>query len=335
MGFEEGYWRPWGLARRLLGPLRNKDASFLAQRPAGPRVRTPFFARRTHASGRKLLLLLLLLLPSIARYSNAMDACLHAGRDVQGGTSGSGDDGGGGGGGGQQLPEGCGGCEKNFVATFWGGVAHVIHVPEHPQQWGCCSTSRASTLGTASSSATCPSTSSIDCSICHPASMAFEMEWSYDFCLACDRQTTEGAAYCSQACRLRDVEKGGPTEPTTPCSTSHPSSSSTSTAWTTTQNAPSGFYLPPAVNFAAYKTTTSPLYSPTDGTHFSRSAPTYVQSGSEKRLSPSSSRSSLSSISSSPATPTQGLSDQALLELRGYANSFDQVRDMKRRMTLF
>ena len=36
--------------------------------------------------------------------------------------------------------------------------------------------------------------------------MASNMDWSPDYCLSCDRQT-EGGAYCSQACRLADLEK--------------------------------------------------------------------------------------------------------------------------------
>jgi len=32
-----------------------------------------------------------------------------------------------------------------------------------------------------------------------------ESAWSLDFCLACDKQTSEGGAYCSQACRAADL----------------------------------------------------------------------------------------------------------------------------------
>jgi hypothetical protein len=167
--------------------------------------------------------------------------------------------------------------------------------------------------------------------------MATEMDWSHDFCLSCDRQIAEGA-YCSQACRLADLEKAGTSEPATPMNFS---SSASSTA-SYTSSSP-GFCLPPAVNFAAYKTTTrldspptSPnYYSVAPGSHSYQPASTTASGYSsppKRSLTPSSSRSSLSSVSSSQ--PTQGLSIKAANELRGYVSSFDQVRDLKRRLTL-
>ncbi|KAF2840607.1 hypothetical protein M501DRAFT_931051 [Patellaria atrata CBS 101060] len=168
--------------------------------------------------------------------------------------------------------------------------------------------------------------------------MASDMDWSHDFCLYCDKQIAEGA-YCSQACRLTDLEKAGTSEPASPYnfpSTSAPSS------WTSTGNH-SGFYLPPAVNFAAYKMPSrhdSPPTSPTSSTSSSRnpyfsqpaSSSTTQNQQSKRGLTPSSSRSSLSSMSSN--TTVHGLSAKAINELRGYASSFDQVRDMKRRLTV-
>lgn len=35
------------------------------------------------------------------------------------------------------------------------------------------------------------------------------MEWSLDYCLVCDRQTV-GGAYCSQACRLAELDQLSP-----------------------------------------------------------------------------------------------------------------------------
>jgi hypothetical protein len=52
-----------------------------------------------------------------------------------------------------------------------------------------------------------------------------------------------------------------------------------------------------------------------------------------RTLNASSSRSSLSSVSSAQSN-NSGISDQALSQLQGYANSFDHVRDWKRRVTL-
>ncbi|KAJ4294646.1 hypothetical protein N0V90_008337 [Kalmusia sp. IMI 367209] len=165
------------------------------------------------------------------------------------------------------------------------------------------------------------------------------MEWSPDFCLSCDRQIAEGGAYCSQACRLADLEKASNAGPQTP---SQLSSSASSTGSST-----NGFYLPPAVNFSAYKTPTpsrgfdtSYHYYPTNnGSYFapaasasSRTSQSQSQSQSQQQqrqrqqqrsLTPSSSRSSLASATSQPT----GISAQAASQLNYY------VREYKRRMT--
>jgi hypothetical protein len=164
------------------------------------------------------------------------------------------------------------------------------------------------------------------------------MDWSPDFCLSCDRQLAEGGAYCSQACRLADLEKAGTTEPHTPSQLSSSASSASSA---------NGFYLPPAVNFSAYKTPSpsrgfdaSPstpyyyYYPASNGSYFAPSTPTasrYQQQQQQPRsLTPSSSRSSLAS-NVSQSTP--GISAHAASQLDSYVRSFDQVRQMKRRLT--
>jgi len=173
--------------------------------------------------------------------------------------------------------------------------------------------------------------------------MSAEMDWSHDFCLYCDRQTTE-SIYCSQACRLADLEKAGSTEPVSPLSFASSPEAAQWVPWAS--GATSGFHLPPAVNFATYKAatrTSSPPASPRSSstinasyfqsTSSQASSSTWAQSSSPThRLSPSSSRSSLASVSGSPST--QRLSDHALSQLRAYGDSFDQVRDLKRRLTL-
>jgi hypothetical protein len=174
--------------------------------------------------------------------------------------------------------------------------------------------------------------------------MSTEMDWSHDFCLYCDRQTTEGI-YCSQACRLADLEKAGNTEPVSPLSFA--SSSPDAAQWAPwASGATSGLHLPQATVFGTYTSATqtssppaSPRYSSTINQSYFQSMPaqasnsTWAQSSaSPHRLSPSSSRSSLSSVSASPTT--KRLSDQALSQLRAYGNSFDQIRDLKRRVTL-
>ncbi|KAI9820160.1 MAG: hypothetical protein M1826_000954 [Phylliscum demangeonii] len=85
------------------------------------------------------------------------------------------------------------------------------------------------------------------------------MAWSLDFCLACDRQTT-GAFYCSQACRLTDLDRasscasGSGSAPGSPGAAPAPDlrpcgreSSAAASSWIV------GFQLPPPVEFGAYR----------------------------------------------------------------------------------
>ncbi|CAI6338621.1 unnamed protein product [Periconia digitata] len=183
--------------------------------------------------------------------------------------------------------------------------------------------------------------------------MSSQMEWSPDFCLNCDCQMPEGGAYCSQACRLYDLEKGS-TDPRTP---SQLSSSASSTA------SSNGFYLPPAVNFSAYKASSSSRgfdmgysshqnYYPTNNGHYfvpathSRQQPQQQpqqpqyyqyqqhhhqqQQQQPRSLTPSSSRSSLASTQSQT---TSGISAHAANQLNHYVRQFDQTREVKRRLT--
>jgi hypothetical protein len=164
--------------------------------------------------------------------------------------------------------------------------------------------------------------------------MASQMEWSHEYCLFCDRQIAEGGAYCSQACRLADLEKAGPKVPSNLSSSASSSSSSTSGH---------AFYLPPAVNFSALKTSSSSrgfdlgpsahqqyyYHSTTNGSYFAPSAPATTGQQQQRSLTPSSSRSSLASAASQ--STTNGISYQAAQQLNGYVRSFDQVRDMRRR----
>ena len=164
-----------------------------------------------------------------------------------------------------------------------------------------------------------------------------DSKWSPDYCLACDRQTS-GGAYCSQACRLADLETAScgsePSSPTTPA---------LSPFWACTNpSTGSGFYLQPAFDFAAYRPSTitpsqaaqreaSAAQMPRFTTSFQTVTPSIPFSSSNRVLTPSSSRTSLSSISSN-ASAAGYLSVQARTELRSYSNSFDVIRNWKRRM---
>jgi len=179
--------------------------------------------------------------------------------------------------------------------------------------------------------------------------MASQMEWSHDFCLFCDRQIS-GGAYCSQACRVGDLEKaaGGLPSPVSPVTRS--SMSSASSSWSAAQgmHSGSGLALPPPINFAAYRNSNRSESTPSSPQHYTPRGPVYFQhsgtgsgsrqsshsasSSSKSGLTPSSSRASLSSLTTSAAS-SQGLSDQAASQLRGYSDAFDQVREMRRRMT--
>ena len=152
-------------------------------------------------------------------------------------------------------------------------------------------------------------------------SMTSQMEWSHDFCLSCDRQM-EGGTYCSQACRLADLEKAGQQQPALSSSASSTSSSN------------NGFYLPPAVNFSQYKgpsTSRGFDMGPSNAYHYYSAANgSYVAppTAGQRSLTPSSSRSSLSSNSS---TTQSGITAQAASQLNNYVRSFDQTREQKRR----
>lgn len=174
------------------------------------------------------------------------------------------------------------------------------------------------------------------------------LDWSPDFCLSCDRQSATGGAYCSQSCRLADLERasGGSSAASSP--------QASPTCWTAPNPQGNGFYLPPPLNFSAIsgRQTSSASSSPR-GSISSSSSPVsaayplaqqptqypytsgnYTQSGQTSSLSSSPSRTSISSMHSTSQQDSGYLSDKARNELRDYASSFDLVRDWKRRMTV-
>ncbi|OAX80082.1 hypothetical protein ACJ72_05591 [Emergomyces africanus] len=174
--------------------------------------------------------------------------------------------------------------------------------------------------------------------------------WSLDFCLVCDRQTL-GGAYCSQACRLAEMDGCAPagSEPSSPTTAPVTTTTTTTTSlrsnpWATQrvegqqqqlQQQPSVLHLGPAIDFGAYK---FPSSSPTQHqttqqhNHPFMSTPSLPSSSFRRGLTPSSSQTSLSSLRSVSST-TSTLSGQARSELENYAGSFDKVRDWKRRRT--
>jgi hypothetical protein len=182
--------------------------------------------------------------------------------------------------------------------------------------------------------------------------MTSETDWSLDYCLYCDKQTL-GGLYCSQTCRLADLENSEST-PTSPgLAVESDSLWGINAASFDFQSSKSSrqFDLPPPFNFDKYRSSNSsklesPPLSPrspgagsqqTEPLKPTRPTPTYRSNSaypqtSKRSLNPSSSRSSLSSFTSTGST--QGLSEQAISQLQNYSNSFDHTRDWKRRVTL-
>jgi hypothetical protein len=163
--------------------------------------------------------------------------------------------------------------------------------------------------------------------------MSFDMDWSPDFCLACDKQT-DGNVYCSEACRLAEYEKAASG---TGSAASSPISPRGLGSWPATRSAHNGFYMEPAYNFSKaqpYGTTPSPRTADFFQLARPRSSPTSFSSRAV--LTPSSSQSSLfsmqSSTSSTSSEPAQ-LSDESRKALRAYASSFDQSRYSRRQST--
>ena len=158
--------------------------------------------------------------------------------------------------------------------------------------------------------------------------MTVEIEWSFDYCLACDRQTA-GGAYCCQTCRLADLE-------TSSCG-SEPVSPSTAGVF----SPPKGSSLNQSPSFDSVAHRRLNCYAPSlppraqasqPITYFSAQTVATNATPANRVLSPSSSHSSLSSTSSKSSQSCH-LSAQARTELRGYSNSFDLIRNWRRRMT--
>lgn len=164
------------------------------------------------------------------------------------------------------------------------------------------------------------------------------MDWSPDYCLSCDRQISQSGhgAYCSQSCRLADLERAS-------CNSGSSSPQTAPVSSWQNSNTGAAFYLPPPYIFPAMsrRQSGSPAASPAPRSPLSSTPPPNHYSTSPyannrtSQLYTSPSRTSLSSLNSyngqqEPAV----LSDKVKSELRDYASSFDHVRDWKRRMTV-
>ena len=148
-------------------------------------------------------------------------------------------------------------------------------------------------------------------------STTMESVWFHDYCLACDRLTS-GGAYCSQSCRLADLESSSAwtTPQASPSTSNFPPNSSSTTA--------PGFYLTPAIDWGAYRT----QHTATQLSYCSNTSA--IKSNTDKKtLTPSSSQSSLASAHSASSS-NQTFSDRVTTQLRDYTNSFDTTRNRRR-----
>lgn len=183
-----------------------------------------------------------------------------------------------------------------------------------------------------------------------------ELLWTHHYCLGCDKQT-DGAVYCSESCRLADGEK----TPEFSMISSTPSYSS-SPSLEFDQQSPrqprpqqatrNNFVLPPAYDFSAHRYGTTPRPSSLSSTIQQRSPsfhrPPLVAAVAQRQqplvpaLTPSSSRSSLTSLRSFSSTttwsgvqPTEKTADPVAedtrRQLNEYARIWDQARLYRRR----
>lgn len=160
--------------------------------------------------------------------------------------------------------------------------------------------------------------------------------WTHQFCLACDRQVqNEGAAYCSEACRLADFEKTSSTpssEPVNSPASNHAAQAKPASTPSLSTSTRRKFYLSPAYDFSTaqpYGTTPVPQRNDYFMTNDRKSS----SPSNTLSLTPSSSHSSLCSMQSnnSASSETSRLSEVARKELQAYAVSFEQVRLQRRR----
>lgn len=120
------------------------------------------------------------------------------------------------------------------------------------------------------------------------------MDFFGDFCLACDKQTN-GTAYCSQACRLAELDLYTLSSPSSPTqSDAKPSSRKSSDAGS------SGLYLPPAIDFSMYRVSSTTSIT----------------------------------TAKSTASNSARISEKARHDLNDYVTSFDQTRTLRRRVSM-
>lgn len=160
------------------------------------------------------------------------------------------------------------------------------------------------------------------------------MDCFHDFCLACDRESTTGP-YCSQACRLADLEKATSSSPTSPDFPSSSSSHRQQPSWaSSTSGSGSGYFLPQAYKFpdpsanGSQHSTQQERQSPPSRSP--KQTPTRQGTmDTQRSLTPSSSRTSLSSDHSN----SNSMSERAKQELQEYFSAFHHTKSSQRRQS--
>ncbi|KAI6250216.1 hypothetical protein HI914_01307 [Erysiphe necator] len=158
--------------------------------------------------------------------------------------------------------------------------------------------------------------------------MAFEMDWSHSFCLACDRQT-EGSVYCSEACRLADYEDASSSSslnssPITQPSFSWPEKSHTGSTTSMklddklVETHPDHPSLSSKTSYTSHSLKSSP------------SATSKVTKSSANSPSSCSSRCSMRENRTYPNSEAAQISQDSERALRVYANAFDRTRYCRR-----
>lgn len=160
------------------------------------------------------------------------------------------------------------------------------------------------------------------------------MDCFHDFCLNCDRQSPDGAPFCSQACRLEDYIRA------------QPSGSSISSQTDTLSFAPqrrscptlstaglgSGYLLAPAYKFPERAVTTQQSSRSKTHSQLSKALNEPTPQHTQVQHQHSNSGSSTSSYSSvkSESCP-EGVSDKVIADKDGHRQSFGHDRSAKRR----
>jgi hypothetical protein len=139
--------------------------------------------------------------------------------------------------------------------------------------------------------------------------MVIDMDWSPDFCLACETQT-DGSVYCSFVCNLADYEKAShETDPTT----SSPTSPQGPVSQDATRPATNGFYIGPPYNVSKGQP---------DGTGLAPRSPHYYKLLGSQLWNHHSMHSSTGSAASAPIQ----FSEESKKALRAYDSSFVRSR---------